>query len=170
MVVDVYGACGDTQCGVRNSDDGCKKMQSREYKFYLSFENSLCHDYITEKAFLYMGADIVPVVRGGANYSKFLPPNSFINTADFKSPKHLAENLLYLEKSHTAYVEYLQWKNHYYSKRTRIGVCELCQKLFNATRYANVYEDVYSWWHKGTCFSPKDLDSETKSGNKKMKV
>ncbi len=36
----------------------------RVYKFYLSFENSLCRDYVTEKFFTRAG-NILPVVRGG---------------------------------------------------------------------------------------------------------
>ncbi|XP_041360456.1 alpha-(1,3)-fucosyltransferase C-like [Gigantopelta aegis] len=156
--VDIYGRCGNKKCD-NNKAQQCLQMLSRDYKFYISFENSFCYDYITEKALLYMGADIVPVVRGGANYSKFLPPNSFINTADFKSPKLLAEYLLYLDKNHTAYVEYLQWKNHYYSETERVPICELCTKLSNATAYANVYKDIYSWWHKDTCKRPNDLGS-----------
>ena len=155
--VDVYGACGDKKCGCGNNIISCNWKLSRDYKFYLSFENSFCNDFVSKKAYYYMEADVVPVVRGGANYTKFLPPHSFINTADFKSPKHLGEYLLYLDNNHTAYVEYFKWKTYYYSKRTRTGVCDLCRKLTHATKHAIIYENVYSWWHKGQCFNPMDL-------------
>ena len=46
--VDIYGACGNLECK-RGPDDQCFKMLNRDYKFYLSFENSNCIDYITEK-------------------------------------------------------------------------------------------------------------------------
>lgn len=50
LSVDVYGECGDLDCP-RLFQDACYKMLEREYKFYLSFENSLCRDYVTEKFF-----------------------------------------------------------------------------------------------------------------------
>ncbi|XP_037791069.1 glycoprotein 3-alpha-L-fucosyltransferase A-like [Penaeus monodon] len=48
--VDVYGHCGPFQCS-RSRSANCYSLLERDYKFYLSFENSLCKDYITEKFF-----------------------------------------------------------------------------------------------------------------------
>ena len=45
--VDIYGKCGTLEC--ERHDGSCFKMLDKDYKFYLSFENSLCKDYITEK-------------------------------------------------------------------------------------------------------------------------
>ena len=41
-------------------------MVEKEYMFYLSFENSLCKDYITEKFYDAMNHSIVPITLGGA--------------------------------------------------------------------------------------------------------
>lgn len=48
--VDVYGQCGEYKCK-RKEMDNCLSRLSKHYKFYLAFENSNCHDYITEKFF-----------------------------------------------------------------------------------------------------------------------
>ena len=78
--------------------------------FYLAFENSDCKDYVTEKFFRTLSLDIVPVVRGGANYSALAPPGSYIDTRDFSSPQDLAKHLLYLAASKEAYVQHFWWK------------------------------------------------------------
>ena len=42
----------------------CREYIASTYKFFLSFENSMCTDYITEKFFDILKYDIVPVVIG----------------------------------------------------------------------------------------------------------
>ncbi|XP_052217319.1 glycoprotein 3-alpha-L-fucosyltransferase A-like [Dreissena polymorpha] len=49
--VDIYGHCGTLTCE-RGKEKMCFKKLKDEYKFYLSFENANCRDYITEKLFL----------------------------------------------------------------------------------------------------------------------
>ena len=67
------------------------KMLESKYKFYLSFENAVCKDYVTEKFFKVLNYDIVPVVLGGADYSKLAPEKSYIDARDFKSIADLAK-------------------------------------------------------------------------------
>lgn len=69
LVVDVYGACGSLKCSTRDHGE-CLKMVERDYYFYLSFENSFCEDYVTEKLLHALQHNTVPVVFGAANYTR----------------------------------------------------------------------------------------------------
>lgn len=48
--VDIFGGCGTLDCP-RSEQSDCYGRLSSDYKFYLSFENSNCDHYITEKFF-----------------------------------------------------------------------------------------------------------------------
>ena len=45
--VDIFGRCGTKTCPKNQT---CEEMLKKDYKFYLSFENHRCSEYITEKA------------------------------------------------------------------------------------------------------------------------
>jgi alpha-1,3-fucosyltransferase len=114
----------------QNKLDNCTRVIRDQYKFYLSFENSLCKDYVTEK-FFRMVPHTIPIVMGQANYSNLAPPHSFINVLDYESPKALAEYLHELDRNHSKYLSYFWWKDHYTLRFGDGGAhhCELCRRL-----------------------------------------
>ena len=46
--VDVFGKCGSLHCR-RNNQDFCYGEMNKTYKFYLSFENSLCEVSVLDR-------------------------------------------------------------------------------------------------------------------------
>ena len=157
--VDVYGK-GGRRCGGHNT---CIQ-QIIQYKFYLAFENSVCRDYITEKAWYPLTLDVVPIVLGGGNYSKMLPPNSFIDINNFSSPRQLADYLHMLDQNDSLYHMYFEWKKKYVVKsfREKSNVmllpdgnesvkhydspwCHLCRHLHSKTKN-KVYTHLDRLW------------------------
>jgi len=148
--IDIYGKCGPLKYDSFNYSakyqdmfQGFEKL-APNYKFYLSFENSNCHDYITEKFYKTMGRHVVPVVMGGADYRKFAPDMSFIDAHKY-SPKNLADLLLQLNKNDDKYLEYFKWteKSVFYE---RLPFCELCHKLNFPIEFSKTYKNITHWW------------------------
>ena len=92
--VDVYGKCGKLKCP-RDNEEKCFRDMEQNYKFYLSFENSVCEDYVTEKFFNILQYNVIPVTYNGARMAEIAPPHSYIDTMDFKTVSQLA---VYLTK------------------------------------------------------------------------
>lgn len=71
LKVDVFGRCGNLKCPKANKKE-CNALVETDYYFYLAFENSMCEDYVTEKLLTALKHFAVPVVYGGANYTRFV--------------------------------------------------------------------------------------------------
>ena len=164
--VDVIGRCGKGTCP-RNYDDGdeeCQTLINNTYLFYLSFESSLCKDYVTEKFYKVLQLDVVPVVRGGTadEYRQIAKHNWYINTNDFESPKALAEHLLRLSRNLSQYVTYFKGKElydfgAYFGLRKLPQWCKLCEKLHDPDDGTKIIDDITSWWSTKDCVEPRDL-------------
>jgi hypothetical protein len=152
--VDVFGKCtGKTPCKERFSVN-CEAEIHKGYRFYLSFENSLCKDYITEKFWLRMATDgyFVPVVVGGLSmndYSRVAPPNSFIHIDNFTSILELGQYLKTLMADDEAYSRYHEWRADFsivnWTNPTSLGVaCKLCE-LANKKPRMPVKNDIFQW-------------------------
>ena len=147
--VDVFGYCGTNQ--QRVPLNGSFLDFIRSYKFYLAFENNICRDYVTEKVWRSLEIGVVPIVLGGASYSKALPPNSYLDVRNFSSPKLLSRHLRYLSENKKAYEQYFMWKKDHAIFVPNMP-CELC-KYLNARNF-NRQIDLYKWWTQDSCTSP----------------
>ena len=150
--VDIYGKCSyiygqNNQClKSRNCEDIFKR-----YKFNLAFENGVCTDYISEKFWVTLQRNSVPVVLARDYYSAdVVPPASFISVQDFPSVKALAEYLLYLDKNDTAYNEYFSWRQKFVTRRNfNLDVCKVCNALHDERLKPKVYYDMFKkFWNE----------------------
>ena len=177
----VYGSCGKLTC-TRSDEEGCYKRLGQQYKFYLSFENSLCTDYITEKFSNALKYGMVPVVFGGGNYSAILPhPRSYIDAREFSTVAKLAAFLKYLDGNETAYAEYFQWRQFYriHIRQGFAGFRRMCYALQQPQKH-HVYNDITylchldfstlvtqpspallfrKWWKGGACSTSVQMPS-----------
>ena len=157
MDVDVYGKCSrgpvKHKCE-REKEQDCYKMMERNYKFYLSFENSICLDYITEKYFNIFNYNVIPISYSGADLDSIAPPHSSISVMDFQNPKMLVKYLDRLNKEDNLFAEYFWWKD-FYVVRNRMedraqAYCDLCAKLNNPDEPPKTYDDMFQWWVSGS--------------------
>ncbi|XP_053987777.1 alpha-(1,3)-fucosyltransferase C-like [Hylaeus volcanicus] len=147
--VDIYGDCGQYSCP--RSVNCFKTVAEPDYFFYLSFENSFCQDYVTEKLYNAFSYNVVPIVYGGANYSIFAPPRSYINALDFDSPEDLAEYLKWLIENPSEYRKHLEWKKYYkIDTSNRHAACNLCEFL-HEEREPRQYTVLSDWYSRSKC-------------------
>ncbi|KAG7304791.1 hypothetical protein JYU34_010157 [Plutella xylostella] len=146
-VVDIIGFCGNYKCPMTHMKQ-CEEILENDYAFYLAFENSFAVNYVTEKVLRALQHYMIPIVYGGVNYSRFLPPGSYIDALQL-GPEKLAALMHKVGHDENEYFRYFKWRNHYsfvdnVNKTT--AVCELCSKL-NEDTETSVYTEFRKWWN-----------------------
>ena len=85
---------------------------------------------------------------GGVNYSRILPPGSFINAGDFDNPEHLSSYLFSLLRNETLFESYFSWRPYYniHSYMSIPDNCDLCNQLVSGhLKEKKVYKDMFKW-------------------------
>ncbi|VIO94072.1 Uncharacterized protein BM_BM4929 [Brugia malayi] len=155
LTVDIFGSCGNMRC--KQNDASCESQLDNVYYFYLSFENSICENYITEKLWKHgYGHDIIPIVLKRSIVERYVPPHSFIAVDDFTTILDLANYLKYLMHNLSAYKEYFEWRRDYkvlfldgniHDQLERPwGFCQLCRLLWMKPRPKYVIENFTVFW------------------------
>ena len=150
--VDIFGGCG-RQCPKRNVT--CRDWLYSKYLFVFAAENSMCKDYITEKFFLAIRNNVVPIVLGGGDYEKYVPRSGFINALDFPMPNQMGTYLNYLKSNKTAYNEFFKWKQHVrFQNEPANLICSMCIRLNLEAQFGvqpSVVQDLVSYWNVKQC-------------------
>lgn len=165
--IDIFGSCGlrtPNNCdGVGKQSDECVTQLFWPYKFAISFENSLCTDYVTEKFFeVLQKRYAVPIVMQRKRYTILgAPNNSFIAVDDFKSATELVRYLHEVENDREKYLSYHRWREHFavesnYFEIEDTGFCALCKKLLKRDYEPKYYKNPYEWHVQDTCEQPQD--------------
>ena len=161
--VHIYERCGQLPCPRQGAQsNSCYPLLSPRCKFYLSFENSLCTDYVTEEFYNPLLHEMVPIVYGWAEYDggsgasdaapavAVAPPHSYINLLEYGTMAELADRLRYLDDHDDEYLKFFEWKRDY-EVVTPDAWCDLCTKLKSAIDEGHPdrkwYENVHHWWH-----------------------
>ena len=140
--VDVYGKCGGIfgRVSCPRTGEKCKNLLNR-YKFYISFENSVCNDYVTEKYWrVPFHHDSVPIVFGFKFFKELAIPGSYIDASSFPDMQSFVEYLQYLDRNDTAYNEYFKWRQSYQTANLEPWLCRLCRMLHNFSMPVKTYE------------------------------
>ena len=80
-----------------------KSSIMKQYALYLSFENQLVDDYITEKLWGALASGIIPVYKGAPNIKDHVPENSVVLVDSFSSLTELANHLNQILRNETLY-------------------------------------------------------------------
>lgn len=70
LTIDIYGECGPESVSHIKLEDSLRLLED-QYYFYLALEKAFDEDYVTEQLLYALQHFTVPIVYGGANYSRY---------------------------------------------------------------------------------------------------
>ncbi|XP_068622855.1 alpha-(1,3)-fucosyltransferase C-like [Battus philenor] len=126
--------CGNELCGI---------ILKNEYYFFIIFEDYFAEDYLTEKILKAYDNFVVPIIFSGVNYSRFLPPNSYINGLEKSSD--IAATISESLNNYTHYEKYFQWRNMYTIESYQ-PFCDLCNTV-NRRVNTPAKKNFRQWWN-----------------------
>jgi len=156
--LDILGRCldGNRTICPGHFDRDCPALGA--YKFYLSFENSNCREYLTEKVFWNAYHKFaVPIIMGASRQDcqRLLPPLSFLHVDDFADANALADYLRYLDRDDKRYLGYHEWRSRYqvinehgYFGSISKHYCRICEALHYNPAVPKVYTRLEHFWSK----------------------
>ena len=156
LQIDIFGGCGKPH-NFGDTREGAMEKMGKEYKFYMAFENAICKEYATpEKFWLTMTQEaFVPIVFGGANYSRIAPPGSYIEATHI-TPKELADQIKSITDEDI--VKRLSWKQKYRVHNSKsdhhVNLCNLCRDL-HSNLPPKTWDNLHEWFFEGSgCLTP----------------
>ncbi|XP_026331240.1 alpha-(1,3)-fucosyltransferase C-like, partial [Hyposmocoma kahamanoa] len=126
LSIDTFGRCGEFHCPKYKMEE-CHAFVEKDYYFYLAFENSMSEDYVTEKVLTALEHYTVPIVYGGANYTRFIPKGIYLD-AESLGPGELARVMNDTMCNKKKYYDFFKWHNHYsfHASNASANTDEIC--------------------------------------------
>ncbi|XP_077289962.1 alpha-(1,3)-fucosyltransferase C-like [Arctopsyche grandis] len=132
------------------SEDDLYARLKGDYYFYLSFEDTMCVDYVSEKVTKALLYETVPIINSGAELDRFLPMGSYLDGAKL-APGELADRLQTIVKVSEEYLKYFWWRKYYKVEERIFGVgsplCHLCAILHEPQVVSSNERNFSDWWH-----------------------
>ena len=158
MAVDVLGPCGDASCGTAPQ---CLAELAGNHTFYLALEAAHCPDFVSARLHQALRHGLIPVVHGGADYTRLAPPDSFIDAGSFSGAEGLARHLRSLSDAQVR-------RHHQWRATHRLlpasWACDVCTRLHLAAAAgqrapAHSGERLVRWWEQGRCRAHSEVAS-----------
>ena len=77
----------------------------KNYKFVISFENSLANDYIGEKLPNVFASGAIPIYRGAPNVATYFNTKSFVNYEDYGSYEKMIKKIIEIDNDDRLYLK-----------------------------------------------------------------